>query len=157
MPVPIPNHFLIKCIQILLVSELPCPSLIWHVAMCRLLHCMNGSENRNRRKLFCLVSSSHILCSKQDIPCVRSKTFPLFHAGHSLCSKQDIPCVPRKRFPVSQAKHSLCSKQDTPCVPSKTLPVFQAGHCLCSKQDTLCDLKFNDEKRLSSKHIDHTL
>ena len=36
----------------------------------------------------------HSLCSKQDIPCVRSRTFRVFEEGHSLCHEQDISCVP---------------------------------------------------------------
>ena len=49
------------------------------------------------------------MCSKQDIPCVRSKTFRVFEAGHSLCSKQDIPCVRNRTFLVLRTRDFLCS------------------------------------------------
>ena len=47
-----------------------------------------------------MLEAGHSVCSKQDIPCVRSRTFRVFEAGHSLCSKQDIPCVRRRTFHV---------------------------------------------------------
>ena len=67
--------------------------------------------------------TGHSLCSKQGIPCVRSRTFLVFEAEHSLCSKQNIPCIRSRTFLVLEAEHSLCSKQDIPCVRSKTFLV----------------------------------
>ena len=59
----------------------------------------------------------------------------MYEARQSVCSKHDIPRVRSRTFLVFEARHSLCSKQDIPCVRSKTFLVFEAGHSLCSKQD----------------------
>ena len=50
----------------------------------------------------------------------------MFEAEHSLCSKQNIPCVRSKTFLVLEARHSVCSKQDIPRVRSKTFLLFEA-------------------------------
>ena len=47
-----------------------------------------------RCRTFLVFEAGHSVCSKQDIPCVRSKTFLVFEAGHSLCCEEDISCVP---------------------------------------------------------------
>ena len=78
-----------------------------------------------------MFEEGHLLCSKQDISCVRSRTSRVFHAG-------DISCVPNRTSRVFQAGHLLCSKQDISCVPRRTSLVFQAGHLVCSKQDISC-------------------
>ena len=62
--------------------------------------------------------AGHLVCSKQDISCVRSRTSPVFQAGHLLCSKQDIYCVPSRKSTVFQTGHLLFPKQDISCVPS---------------------------------------
>ena len=94
--------------------------------------------------------TGHSLCSKQNIPCVRSRTFLVFEAGHSLCSKQDIPCVRSRTFLVFEARHSSCSKQDIPCIRSKEFLVFEAGHSLWSKQNIPC-VRSTNFKRLKNR------
>ena len=73
-----------------------------------------------------MFEAEHSLCSKQNIPCVRSRTFLVLQAGHSLCSKQDISCIRSRTFLVFEAWSSVCSKQDIPCDRSRTFLAFEA-------------------------------
>ena len=76
------------------------------------------------------------MCSKQDIPCVRSRTFLVFQAERPLCSKQNILCVRSRTFLAFEAGHSLWSKQNIlPYVRGRTFLVFQAIHFLCSNEN----------------------
>ena len=56
-----------------------------------------------------MFEARHSVCSKQDIPCVRSKTFRVFEAGHFLCSIEDIPCARSKTFLVLRTRDFVCS------------------------------------------------
>ena len=76
---------------------------------------------------FLVLEEEHSLCSKQDVPCVRSRTFLMFEEGHSFCVTKDIPCARRR--------NSLCLKEDIPCVRSRTFLVLRTRHLLCSNHE----------------------
>ena len=67
-----------------------------------------------------MYEARHSVCSKQDIPRVRSRTFLVFEARHSLCSKQDIPRVRTRTFLVmpSYDHHAIIRSHDPMIISS---------------------------------------
>merc|ERR1712185_534482 len=70
---------------------------------------VNRHALKRSRQPFLVFEAKHSVCSKQNIPCVRSRTFLMVQAGHLLCSKQEISCVSRRTSPVFQERHLLWS------------------------------------------------
>ena len=72
--------------------------------------------------------SRGVLCSNQEMSCVRNKRCLVFKSEDFLCSNQETSCVQITRCRVFEPRDVLCSNQKISCVQIKTFRVFNSNY-----------------------------